>query len=365
MSRVVGHFDLDYFYAQVEEVEDPSLRQRPVVVCVFSGRTEDSGVVSTANYIAREWGVTSGMPITTAKEKLQDKNPAIVRMNHGKYELVSDRVMDTLSQHVDILEQTGIDEAFFDVTATTGGDFSLANRVAHNLKDLVLENHGLTCSVGLGRSKAVAKLGSELAKPGGTTITTSESTENFLGPLEVSRLYGVGPKTLSILMTMQIKTIGELAKFDPLQLESRLGRKLSSYLLAASTGSDTDPVVAGQAATQYSRIITLKHDTKDPQVVLDQLSAGIDSVHNKLSESNKSFRTLSAIGILTDLTSHTKSKTFEVPINDAFSMKEGVLSLFEELSQSVGKDFRRAGVRVSGLYDIEDQKSLSDFLQSG
>jgi DNA polymerase IV (DinB-like DNA polymerase) len=362
LERVIGHIDLDYFYAQVEEVENPSLKVRPVIVCVFSGRTEDSGVVSTANYKARELGVHSGMPIVLAKKKLEGKNAAVIKMEHEKYEVVSSRIMDDLAQRVDILEPTGIDEAFFDLTASTGGDYARAQKTAETIKESILKSEHLTCSVGLGRSKVVAKLGSDMAKPGGLTMVKPESTMAFLSPLPVTKLYGVGPKTAAIFEEIGIKTVGELVRIDPSALDARFGRKFGAYLLAAAKGEDDDPVRAGLEPTQFSRIVTLKRDTKDPMEAFEQLAAGIGYVHDKLVSSGKSCRTVTAIGILSDLSTKTKSKTFETPVNDKAILRESARTLFEELSATVNKDFRRVGLRVSGFTSVEDQTSLSEFL---
>ncbi len=362
MNRVIGHIDLDYFYAQVEEVEDPSLKQRPVIVCVFSGRTDDSGVVSTANYRAREFGVHSGMPIVQAKKKLEGRDPAVIRMEHEKYEAVSSRIMESLDQMVDVLEPTGIDEAFFDITPSTGGDYAKARRAAEAIRASVSENEHLTCSIGLGRSKVVAKLGSDTAKPNGLTVVLPENTTAFLNPLQASKLYGVGPKTSAALADMGIVTVAELAGAAPSELERRFGRRFGAYLLAASSGADEDAVVGGLEPTQFSRIITLKRDTRDPQEVFSQLGPGIDHVHSKLFASAKSFKTVTAIGILADLSTKTKSRTFETPLADVATLREAALDLFQDLSRSAGKDFRRAGIRVSGLAGVEDQRSLSDFV---
>jgi len=363
LPRVIGHIDLDYFYAQVEEVERPSLKGRPVIVCVFSGRTEDSGVVSTANYEARAFGVHSGMPIAQAKKKLEGRNPEVIRMDHEKYEVISGRMMDDLGRMVDALEPTGIDEAFFDITDSTGGDFGRARRSAESIKQAIMTNEHLTCSIGIGRSKVVAKLGSDMAKPGGLTIVSPEATGSFLAPMDASRLYGVGPKTTSALGEMGIRTVGELAMSNPLELERRFGRKFGGYLLAAATGSDADPVVAGLEPTQFSRIVTLRRDTRDAKEVAEQLSEGMQYIHGKLSQSGKSFRTITAIGILTDLSTRTKSKTFETAVSDLSLIRETVPALFEELSKTIGRAFRRAGFRVSGLENVEDQTSLSEFLR--
>ena len=363
MPRVIGHIDLDYFYAQVEEMENPSLKGRPVIVCVFSGRTEDSGVVGTANYKAREFGVHSGMPIILAKKKLEGRDAAVIRMDHEKYEVVSSRIMDELEPMVDALEPTGIDEAFFDITSSTVGDYARARSIAESIKESILKSEHLTCSVGIGRSKVVAKLGSDMSKPGGLTVVMPEATGSFLAPLQASKLYGVGPKTNSILEEMGIRTIGELAGANPSEIESRFGRKFGGYLLVAATGNDADPVVAGLEPTQFSRIITLKRDTRDPQEVSEQLSDGIEYVHGKLMSSGKSFRTMTTIGILTDLSTKTKSKTFDAPTNDLGIIRETVPVLFNELSRTAGRDFRRVGVRVSGLTKVEDQTSLSEYVR--
>jgi len=363
LPKVIGHIDLDYFYAQVEEVENPSLKGRPVIVCVFSGRTEDSGVVSTANYKAREFGVHSGMPIVQAKKRLEGHDPEVIRMDHEKYEVISNRIMEELGQMVDVLEPTGIDEAFFDVTSSTGGDYSQARRSAESIKAAITRSENLSCSIGIGRSKVVAKLGSDMAKPGGLTIISPETTESFLAPLDASKLYGVGPKTTSVLEEMDIRTVGELAKTSPTELERRFGRKFGRYLQAAATGTDADPVVAGLEPVQFSRIVTLRRNTRDPKEVTEQLSEGMKYIQGKLTSSGKSFKTVTAVGILTDLSTKTKSKTFETAVSDPTLIRETVPALFDELSKTTGKEFRRAGVRVSGLGDVENQTSLSEFLR--
>ena len=303
------------------------------------------------------------MPIALAKKRLQDHNPAVIKMEHEKYEVVSERIMQLVKEKVDALEQTGIDEAFFDLSVSSGGDYQVARKIAEGIKQTILREESLTCSVGLGRSKVVAKLGSDMAKPGGLIVVEPRVTEAFLRPLSVSRLYGVGPKTTSVLEEVGIKTVGELASTNPLKLEEKLGKKFSAYLVAASTGSDEDSVREGLEPTQFSRIITLKRDTRDPNEALSQLDAGVQYISDKLATTNKSFKTVSAIGILTDLTVHTKSKTLDGPASDASAIKENARDLFAELSNSVAKDFRRVGIRVSGFVDHEDQKSLSDFLQ--
>jgi DNA polymerase IV (DinB-like DNA polymerase) len=363
LDRVIGHLDLDYFYAQVEEAQDPSIKARPVLVCVFSGRTEESGVVSTANYRARVLGVNSGMPIVLAKRKLIASDPVIIKMEHEKYEAISERIMQALSEQVDTLEQTGIDEAFFDITTSTKGDYDEARSVAESIKSSILRDENLACSIGIGRSKAVANICSDVAKPAGLVIVRPESTQAFLSKLPVSKIHGVGPKTASILGEAGVSVIGDLSSADSVYLEHRLGKRFTAFLLAVSTGSDDDPVLAGIQPAQLSRVVTLKRDTRDPDEAFQQIAGGVDYIHDKLASAAKSFRTVTAIGILTDLSTRTKSKTLETPVNDAVTLREYAQDLFRELSASVPKDFRRVGLRVSGLVNVDTQKSLSEFLQ--
>ena len=360
MSRVIGHLDLDYFYAQVEEVENPSLKDRPVLVCVFSGRTEESGVVSTSNYKAREHGVRSGMPIALAKRRLSGIDGAFIRMDHGKYELYSDRVMEMLRGRVDVLEQAGIDEAFFDVTKRTGGDFAAATALALELKEEILREEGLTCSIGIGPSKVVAKIASDFKKPNGLTVVKDDEARAFLSRLNVDRIYGVGPKTAKLLEENGITAISDLAGAPTERLEDLLGKKLAVYLHNASIGADEEPVVDRGGASQLSRMITLKHDTHDLDQVVAELLPPIRDVHERLVSKSLFFRNVSAIGILKDLSIHTRSKTLETPTNDYSVLEREVRELFAVLLREVG-DLRRAGVRLSGLQDMVDQHSLTEF----
>jgi DNA polymerase IV (archaeal DinB-like DNA polymerase) len=361
LVRVVGHIDLDYFYAQVEEVLDPSLKAKPVLVCVFSGRTEDSGVVATANYRARELGIKSGIPIATAKRKLQGIEAGIIKMQHEKYEAVSERVMELVEGNVDVLEQTGIDEWFFDITGESGGNFERAKVIGARIKNEVLRSEGLTCSVGLGQSKVVAKIASDFRKPDGLTVVPPESTISFLNPLPVVSLYGVGPKAAKVFEVMGVGTIGDLSRASAQDMEEKFGRRLGAYFLAASTGSDTESVTPRQAPTQLSRIVTLKQNTSDPEVAFEQLAGAVQDLHRRLGSRASSFRTISAMAILSDLTVKTKSKTFETPIKDLATMSETTKRLLAELSGTAGKEFRRVGIRVSDLASSENQSSLSQF----
>src|SRR5579872_2760889 len=163
--------DLDYFYAQVEEIRNPSLREKPVVICVFSGRSEDSGAVSTSNYVARKLGVKSGIPITFAKKMLSSHPESVfLPMDHDYYELVSDRVMSILRRCGSAYEQASIDEAYLDIGEESRGSFAFARELGQKIKDDIFQKEKLTCSIGIGSNKLLAKMAVDVKKPDGLTV---------------------------------------------------------------------------------------------------------------------------------------------------------------------------------------------------
>jgi DNA polymerase IV (archaeal DinB-like DNA polymerase) len=361
LARVIGHIDLDYFYAQVEEVENPNLRSVPLVVCVFSGRTENSGVVSTANYRARELGVRSGIPIAVAKSRLKDTDAKFVPMDRAKYEEYSNQVMGIVRDHVDVLEQTGIDEAFFDITKRSGGDYGAAAGIAREIKETILGHERLTCSIGIAPSKVVAKLASDFRKPDGLTVVLPENLQRFAWPMPVEKLYGVGPKSGRILKEIGVATIGDLAIKDLDSLDGVFDRKFSVYLHNASNGLDDEPVVTTGEAKQLSRIITLKKDSLDADDIFDQLSPAIDDLHRKILEREVFFRSVSIIGILTDLSIRTRTRTGEAPSRDLVSLRKAARELLVSLLGE-GHELRRVGIRVGDLSEAKEQSSLSEFV---
>lgn len=361
MSRVVGHLDLDYFYAQVEELEDASLRNIPVLVCVYSGRTEDSGVVSTANYKARELGVHSGVPITFAKKRLAGKEAAFIRMDREKYEAYSERVMEILRERVDVMEQTGIDEAFFDVTKKSGGSFEVGRSIASEVKSQIFEREKLTCSVGVAPNKVAAKLASDFKKPDGLTVITPPELQTFMEPMPVERLYGIGSKTSKALQEIGVVTIGDLARKEVPQLADIFGQKLAVYLHNSATGEDDEPVEERGQATQISRIITLKRDSSDTSEILSQLAPAISDVHRRAVERGVFFRSVSIIGILKDLSIRTRTKTLEAPTSEPSALGRAATELLASLVGEVG-ELRRVGIRVADFQESKEQSSLSEFI---
>ncbi len=352
---------MDYFYAQVEELENGSLRNMPVLVCVYSGRTDDSGVVSTANYKARELGIHSGIPIALAKKHLAGIEAAFIPMNREKYESYSVRVMEILRENVDVMEQTGIDEAFFDITRRSGGSFEAGAEIASGIKLQMLQREKLTCSVGVAPNKVVAKLASDFKKPDGLTVVTPGELRSFMEPMPVNKLYGIGAKTAKSLREIGVVTIGDLARKQASELGDVFGNKLGVYLHNASNGEDEEPVRERGPATQISRIITLKRDSRDTGEILSQLAPALGDVHRRVVENGLFFRSVSVIGILRDLSIRTRTKTLETPTSESSTLNLAASELLASLVGETG-ELRRVGVRVGDFEESREQSSLAEFL---
>lgn len=256
MQRVVLHVDMDYFFAAIEEREKPDLQGKAVVVCMLSGRSELSGAVSSCNYIAREFGIRSGMPCSKAKKL----NPEAVFLPVRKdfYTQISDRIMKILRSYADTgengdaFEQISIDEAFVEITEKTGGDFNLAFELGIQIKHEIKEKERLTCSVGIGPNKLIAKMASSVRKPDGITVIGPDELESFLWPLKVSKLWGIGDVTAGKLQEMGIATIKDLAEHDVIDLVSTFGKTRGTWLKQAATGIDDSPLKERKGSEQIA-----------------------------------------------------------------------------------------------------------------
>jgi DNA polymerase IV (DinB-like DNA polymerase) len=358
------HVDLDYFYAQCEENKNPDARGKPLVVCVYSGRTEDSGVVSTSNYLARKYGVKAGIPIARAKKILESSGAIFFPMNRPLYEQVSEAVMEILREHADAFENAGIDEAYLEVSSRTNGKFDQAENIANEIKRQILTEEQITSSIGIAPNKLVAKIASDERKPDGLTIVKPEEVHSFLSELPASRIPGVGKKVEEKLGQMQVKTIAQLAMISPPILVEIFGKNLGGYLFQAARGEDDEPVKEREQPTQLSRIATLKHNTRDLSEILPLLGELANATTAKLKERSMACKSVAIIAILNDLSIHTKSKTLEQPTEDEKTIVNAAEELMKEFLESMPSAIvRRTGVKVSTLSKLTGQTDISNFLK--
>ena len=364
-ARVVMLVDLDYFFAQCEELRNPTLKEKPVVVGMYSGRTEESGAVSTANYVARKYGVKSGMPLFLAKRKLEGVEAVFLPVDHEYYAQVSDKLMQIFRGYADVFEQVGIDEAYLDVTEKVHESFDEAKALAERMKVDVKKQVGVTLSVGVGPNKLVAKIASDAQKPDGLTVVRAEEVKAFLQPLPVDRLLGVGKKTSKRMSELGIGTIGDLAGFDVQRLVEVFGRTLGVYFHNAANGVDDEPVQEAGEAESISRIGTLKENSRDLEFILTKADELIGDICEEVSQKHLSFRQVGIVAILSDLTVRSRSKTLEQPTTNPETLRKEVRELFEKFLADSELEIRRIGVKISGFLKEEPaQKQLTGFFEN-
>jgi len=354
------HVDLDSFYASLEENRNSTIRGKPVVICVYSGRTEDSGAVSTSNYKARKLGIKAGMPIIIAKRIAKGKDAAFLPVDMNYYGEVSDRIMELMEDESDILEQVSIDEAYLDVTKRTDGDLDKAIEIANTIKEKITSQEGLTASVGISSNKFVAKMASDFHKPNGLTVVKEGEIISFLENLKVSKLHGIGDKTTKSLNEIGIETASDLASYDLKELEGVFGKNKAKLLHDKSLGIDESPVEPREKK-QLSRIGTLKEDTNNKNVIFEKVIGLSKDMEQRIIKSNVSFRTVSLITIDTELKTQTKSETIAQTkdIQKVVSVSKHLLEKY--LEENPDKKLRRVGIRISNLEFSKSQKTLDEF----
>ena len=360
MQRIILHLDLDYFYAQVEEARKPEIKNKPVVICQYSGRSEDSGAVATTNYIARKFNVKSGLAIKTAKKLLQNTDSIFIPANHELYESISETIMNIIRKYSDKFEQLSIDEACIDISNKINNDYQNATKYGNELKKEIKTLENLTCSIGISPNKLISKMAADSNKPNGTTIILPDKVKDFLFPQKVNRLYGIGPKTNAKLAEFKITTIEELANSERTLLINEFGQKFGVYLHDSANGIDNEEV-KDKPADQIGRIVTLKEDTRD----FDLISQSIDNLSKDISdqtiEKKITFKTVSITAIMEDLTIYQRSKSFEIFQNSNDIITTTSQELLRNFLSQESRKLRRIGVRVSNFSQTKGQTNLFDF----
>jgi DNA polymerase IV (DinB-like DNA polymerase) len=356
--RIILHVDMDYFFAQCEEREHPELKGKPVVICVYSGRGGDSGAVSTSNYGARKFGIKAGIPISHAKKLKPDA--IFLPVNMELYRSISDEVMEIVRGHCISLEQESVDEAFCDITGKVT-DFDEAKLVALRIKEEIRQKVGLTCSVGAAPNKLIAKIASDFRKPDGLTVVKPGEILQFLTPLKITDLTGVGKKTGERLNELGVKTIGELSKLSADELVREFGQAKGVWLKQASQGIDDSPVVEREGTEQIGRITTLKEDTRDLNLIYEVINELSDEVYKKLELRKLSFKSVTFVAISTDFKTHTKTHTLGAPAKDPDTIKATARELATAFMAEYHLSLRRVGVRVANLVEDKGQRTLGEF----
>ena len=361
-NRVIFHVDFDYFYAQCEEIRNPELKTKPVAVCIFSDRGDDSGAIATANYKAREYEVKSGIPIKFAKSRLKDREDAVfLPADFDYYSQISSNAMNIIKNFADIFEYVGKDEAFLDVTLKTGNSFQNASHIAQQLKNEIRQKLKMTCSIGVSPNKLLAKIASDYEKPDGLTIVKPDYISEFLSKLEIRSIPGIGKKTEMALGEMNCKKIENLLNLDFFAITNRFGRKTGTYIYNAVRGIDLEPVKEKQPSIQFSKITTLKENSKNFEFLQKNLLKLCKQVHDVAVGKQKMFRSVGIQFVNEDLTMKTKSKMLRNPTVDLEELEKTTEQLLLNALDEQKLLIRRLGVRISDLSDLEGQSSITNY----
>ena len=350
--RHIIHADLDAFYATVEQLDNPELRGKPVLV---GGRPESRGVVATASYEARPFGVRSAMPMRTAVRLCPQG--IIVRPRFTRYREMSRQVMEVFREFTEVIEPLSLDEAYLDISGAVNeseGRWPLG--VALDLKRRVKSQTGLTVSVGVSVSKSVSKIASDLDKPDGLVVVPPGDQADFLAPLAVGKLWGIGPKTAERLKAEGVDTIGALAEQPPEWFERMFGQRANSVRLR-SIGLDDEPVNTERITKSVSSETTFPDDLGDPEElrrVLEELAGG---VAGSLERKGLQGRTVTVKLRLADFTTFTRQSTLPSPSNEPGPIQELAWRLFSA-ELTTGRTFRLLGVGVSNFAEPGEIRQL-------
>lgn len=342
---------MDAFFVEVERLDRPALRGRPVVV----GGDGPRGVVASASYEARRHGIFSAMPTATARRRCPGLE--VVAPRHGRYREMSAEVFDVFRSFTPLVEGLSVDEAFLDVAGLRlHAPSSL--EVARQIKRAVRERTGLPCSVGVASTKFVAKLASDRAKPDGLLLVEADRVTEFLHPLPVSALWGVGEATRAGLSQLGVETIGDMASMPSAVLERALGPSLAEHLRRLAHGDDPRPVVPDVAAKSLSVEETYEVDVDDHDHLTATLRSQADRLAGRLRQAGVTATTVTLKVRFADFRTVTRSLSPGRPISSGIDLYRMALSLLERLDRG-GRAVRLIGIGASGLDGGDHPRQLS------
>ena len=345
-ARTILHVDMDAFFAAVEVRENPRLTGQPVVVGADPRGGRGRGVVAAASYEAREYGIHSAMPIAEAYRRCP--NAAYLRPRGSLYGAVSRRIFAMLERYTELVEPLSIDEAFLDVTASEAL-FGDGAAIARAIKKEILEQESLSASVGVASSKFIAKLASDLQKPGGLVQVRPGSERRFLAPLEIERLWGAGPKTLERLHRLAVRTFGDMQRLELDELIRAFGKVNGLRFHRLCRGLDDRPVLPDRERKSLGKEITFETDLMDRRVVERTLLRLCEQVAAALRRKDLAGTTVTVKLRWQGFDTVTRQMTLARPV-DTF---EGIWPVAVRLLRVADRKKRRirlVGVTLSGLH---------------
>ena len=350
---ILAHLDLDAFFAAVEELEQPELRRQPLVV---GGDPRGRGVVSTANYVARRFGIRSAMSCAEARRRCP--TAVFVRPRHSLYREYSQAVWASVREVVPRVERTGLDEGYLDFTVLAA-DYARARAVAEAVQTSVRAATGLSCSLGVAPTKVVAKVASDRRKPGGITVVPAGTEARFLAPFVVRALPGIGPRAEQRLAAAGVTTVGRLAALSDLELRAVLPGQVGRMLRDRANGIDPRDLEGSTERISISVEETFERDLHDRELLHTELRRMADRLGDHLRRDGLSARTVTAKLRYGDFSIRSRSTSLDVGIDDPARIGELACALLDRGLRDRPGALRLVGVGVSGLSDYR-QLSLGE-----
>jgi DNA polymerase-4 len=345
-TRKIIHIDMDAFFASVEQRDDPDLRGRPVAV----GGGGPRGVVAAASYEARVFGVRSAMPGARARKLCADL--IFVPPRFEVYRAVSQQVRAIFARFTDVIQPLSLDEAYLDVT---GHPAESATHIAREIRRMIREETGLTASAGVSYNKLIAKLASDQNKPDGLCVVRPEQGANFIAPLPIGRLHGIGPVTARRMIGMGIEIVADLRARDLAFLQRQFGRA-ASYYYDAARGRDDRPVHPHQERKSISVEDTFSTDLEEEGALCGELERIAQRLWERMERSRATGRTITVKIKLRDFRILTRSRSLQQPVASAAMLKElGCAILRAQLPLPTGA--RLLGIGVHNLEREEDRQA--------
>ena len=342
--RHIVHVDMDAFFAAIEQRDNPSYRSKPVVVGSDPKGGKGRGVVSTCSYEARKFGIHSAMPISAAYRRCP--HAIFLPVDMDKYYETSRLILDIFNTFTPEVEPVGIDEAFLDITGSCHL-FGTPAETCLKIKSKIKRQTGLTASAGLAPTKMAAKIASDLEKPDGMVVVTVEGLLDFLWPLDVRRIWGIGKKCADALSEIGIRTIGELANRDPEDLTAMFGKNGLHYWELAN-GIDDRSVEPETEAKSISNEITFGEDLSDDKAIHGALMSLCENVSERMRQDHVKCRTITLKIRLEDFRTHTRSITVPESTNFADILYKDIKALYNNFETS-RKRVRLVGVKASNI----------------
>jgi DNA polymerase-4 len=333
--------DMDAFFAAVEEERHPELKGRPVVIG-GSGDPAKRGVVSTASYEARKYGIHSAMPLRTAHKLCP--HAVFLPVDYEEYARVSGIIKNILREISPIMEDVGIDEAFLDLS----GSETPPEEISREIKKRIFSETGITCSIGIAPNKLLAKIASDMQKPDGLTVITEQDIEGRIWPLPVRKLWGVGPKTEARLKVLRVNTIGELASMPAEKLIEEFGESYGNFLHEASRGKDESPLITHWEPKSVSRETTYESDVSNWQTLAKTIADLSREVAGDIKQRGYKGRTVTLKVRFSDFRTITRAKTLAEHTDSYEEIRKTAFACLQKVDLA-GEKIRLLGVRITGL----------------